>query len=210
MKFIHSHFFLWFILILPALPLIWDLYVNLRYYAEIMFLSGLWSIKFLVLSLAITPFSLLTKRWKWGRVISRWLLPRRRYFGVAAFGYAALHTLYYIRDVRSAYSIWLEAFDLPIFLGWLAVIVMFLLAITSNDYAIKKMGKGWKLLQRFSYLAAFGAFYHYYFFVDIPLDDFKFWLGVVIVAKVFHLGYRAFQKRGQRLRAMASKVQLKF
>ena len=38
--------------------------------------------------------------WKRGRTTT-WLKKNRRYFGVAAFGYAALHTVFYLIDAAT-------------------------------------------------------------------------------------------------------------
>lgn len=192
---LYSRQALWLCLAWPAFPLIWDFYEDLRHYPELMLITGLLSIQLLVLSLAITPFSLLTKRWHLMRKVSQWLLVRRRYFGVASFGYGFLHVAFYVRDVASPLSIWLEAFDLPVLVGWIGFLILLLLAVTSNDASIRIMGKRWKNLQRLSYPATFAIFLHWYYFVDFPLDDFQLWTGIVIAAKLLHVAYRFWQKR---------------
>jgi sulfoxide reductase heme-binding subunit YedZ len=65
--------------------------------------SGEWSVRLLILALMLTPLVQLFPQAQ----IVRWLVRRRRAFGVAAFGYAALHLLFYVlemgtlRDMRA-------------------------------------------------------------------------------------------------------------
>lgn len=196
-KIIDTPYALWLLLVWPAVPLVWDFYEDLRHYPELMLITGLWSIQFLVVALAITPLGLLTKRWVMMRKVSRWLLVHRRYFGVASFGYALLHLLFYIRDIGSLLGVWLEVFDIPILVGWIGAFIMLALALTSNDLSIRLMGKGWKQLQRMAYLAAIAIFIHWYYFVDFPMGAFYLWLGIMIAAKLVHIVYRIWQWRNR-------------
>ncbi|MCH8074080.1 MAG: hypothetical protein IIA09_19280 [Proteobacteria bacterium] len=89
---LNTRYFLWAVL---ALPLGW-LGNGLRngdlFYGEIIHVSGQLSARLLLLSLAITPLRLFFSDSNW----PNWLLHRRRYFGVAAFVYAILHTGVYL------------------------------------------------------------------------------------------------------------------
>ena len=94
-KTIFNHrFFLWFILAIPAPALLADIFEKNRYYAEIMYESGLLSVQLMVLALSLTPLQKLFKNWPSIRGGIRWLVKRRRAIGVASFGYAALHTFF--------------------------------------------------------------------------------------------------------------------
>ena len=93
----------------------------------------------------------------------RWMMKRRRYFGVAAFAYAALHTVLYIIDMGSLQAILGDALALGIWTGWVAFFVFVPLAVTSNDWSVRKMGPAWKTLQRWVYLAAVGTLLHWIF-----------------------------------------------
>ena len=99
---INSRYLLWVILFLPSLPLLKDFIWRERYYAEMMYESGVLSVQLLVLTLAITPISQLLKWLGQGQGIGLWFIQRRRYFGVASFVYALIHTALYVRSRRGS------------------------------------------------------------------------------------------------------------
>lgn len=192
----------WLILSLPSYPLLIDLFEDNRYYAEIMHLTGIWSIQLLVLTLAVTPFVLLVKRWETGRIVGRWLLKNRRYFGVASFGYAFLHVVFYIRGTGSLYNIYLEAFDIAFATGWIGFVLLILLFATSNNESVRRLGQKWKNLQRLIYPATVAIFIHWFYF-EFFWSDVIDWLIVLVIAKLIHLGLR--WRTGSRTR-MDSRV----
>ncbi len=196
---------LWLVLAWPSLPILWDFYENNRYFAEMMSITGILSIQLLVLTLSITPLMLLCKGWASGKQIMRWFLKRRRYFGLASFGYAALHLLIYIRDIGDFENIYLEAFDIAFTVGWLGFLIMVPAALTSNDYSIRKMGTAWKAMQRLIYPAAVLIFVHWLYF-EIFWDDALMWMGALAIVKAYHLSYRLVQKKwiGPRARQAAT------
>lgn len=83
-----------------------------------------------------------------------WL--ERRYLGVLSFLFLSAHVFFYFA---------LEAFELQalqqiytktyLIFGSLAFLILFSLALTSTDWAIRQLSKRWKQLHRFVYLAAF-------------------------------------------------------
>lgn len=180
---------LWLVLAWPSFPLVWDLFEDNRYYAEIMHLTGVLSTQLLVLTLAITPFTLFAKRWPIGRVVSLWLLKRRRYLGVAAFGYGFLHLIFYIRETNSLNVIYLEFFDLAFSFGWLGFLFLLPPFLTSNRLSIRQFRDKWKTLQRLSYIAVIAVFIHWLYF-DFFWDEALSWLAVLVAVKVFHVAYR--------------------
>jgi sulfoxide reductase heme-binding subunit YedZ len=104
-----------------------------------------------------TPLMMLTK----GGTFARWLRTNRRYFGVAAFAYAAVHTLAYVVGEGSFDRILAEASAFDLLMGWLAFAVFIPLAATSMDYAVRKMGLWWKWVQRWTYGAAILTLLHW-------------------------------------------------
>ncbi len=128
-------------------------------YEQMLHPTGEFSARFLIITMIITPFRMMfptSKFW-------RWMGARKRYFGVAAFGYAFLHTLFYLIDMGSWTSIWKDAFVFGIWTGWLAFIIFVPLAMTSNNWSVRKLGKNWKFLQRFVYVAAVATLLHWIF-----------------------------------------------
>jgi len=59
--------------------------------------TGEFAARFMIIAMMLTPLRMMFPS---ARPI-RWLMARRRYLGVAAFGYAALHTFYYVVDLGS-------------------------------------------------------------------------------------------------------------
>lgn len=79
----------------------------------------------------------------------------RRQIGVAIFGYAVLHYIAVImKQICKTGGFW-PSYLLKVvpFTGFLAFLLLFLLAITSNDYSVRKMGiKRWKQLHLWAYV----------------------------------------------------------
>ncbi|OUU78960.1 MAG: hypothetical protein CBC38_06255 [Gammaproteobacteria bacterium TMED78] len=93
--------------------------------------------------------------------LSKWLLSNRRYFGVASFAYALLHTIVYLDRIADKDRILNDFISLEYLSGWLGLIIFLLLAITSNNYSQRFMGRYWKKLHRFVYLAVVLIFFHW-------------------------------------------------
>jgi sulfoxide reductase heme-binding subunit YedZ len=91
----------------------------------------------------------------------QWLKKNRRYLGVAAFGYALLHTIFYLIDKAGLDPVLSELPRLYIWTGWVAFLIFVPLAITSNDYFVRRMGTWWKWLQRWTYAAAVLTLVHW-------------------------------------------------
>ncbi|MEP1443241.1 MAG: hypothetical protein ABJK39_09560 [Hyphomicrobiales bacterium] len=187
-----SPFAVWFALSWWAWPLVWDLFENNRYYAEIMHVTGVLSVQLLVLTTAITPLTHLIKRWEIGKIVGRWLLKNRRYFGVAAFGYGLLHLIFYIRETYDLYIIYLEFFDITLFVGWLGFIFLIPAFLTSNAASVRYLGTRWKTLQQLSYLAIVPLFIHWILF-DFFLDEVLTWIAIFVIAKAIHIGFKLAQ-----------------
>lgn len=121
--------------------------------------SGEFSARFMIIAMMISPLRLLFPKVGW----LHWLLRRRRYLGVAAFGYALLHTIFYILSMGALQPMLDEFWALGIWTGWVAFVVFVPLVITSNDVSQRWLLARWKLLQRFVYLAAILTLIHWIF-----------------------------------------------
>ncbi len=129
--------------------------------------SGETSARLMIVAMMIGPLADLTGPRSW----VRWLLKHRRHIGVAAFGYAALHTLYYLVDMDWSIADMLTEIDATgIWTGWIALIVMLLPALASNDAAMRMLRRNWKRVQQLAYAAALFTLLHWIFIVyDAPL-----------------------------------------
>lgn len=119
--------------------------------------SGEFSARFLIIAMMATPLAMLLKGWR-GPI---WLKKNRRYLGVAAFGYALLHTVFYLIDKGSMARVIGEIPRFYIWTGWIAFVIFIPLAITSMDYFVRVMGTWWKFLQRWTYPAAVLTLLHW-------------------------------------------------
>jgi sulfoxide reductase heme-binding subunit YedZ len=164
-KILDSRFFIWALLALPSVPMIGALSLvqpepgGMRVAEMLLHPTGEFSARFLIITMILTPMRMLFP----GSGFWRWMMKRRRYFGVASFAYAAFHTVLYIFDMGSLQAILGEAFAIGIWTGWLAFFIFIPLALTSNDWSVRRMGLAWKTLQRWVYVAAVATLLHWIF-----------------------------------------------
>ncbi len=81
---------------------------------ELLHPTGEFSARLLIITLMISPLALIFCQ---GRFI-QWLERNRRYFGVAAFGYALQHTIFYLLDEGSFSGVIGELDRTYIWTGW--------------------------------------------------------------------------------------------
>lgn len=118
--------------------------------------TGLWTIRFLLIALAVTP---LRAALDWGK-----LLLLRRMLGLTALAYAVAHfSLYIVQqngDLPMVASEIVHRFYLTI--GFTVLLGLTTLGATSTDAAIRRMGRWWKRLHRLAYLLGVLALLHYF------------------------------------------------
>lgn len=153
-----NKYWLWLILSIPLIGMLIGISNGRATYDVLMHATGEFAGRFLIVSLIATPLFLMFPDARF----SAWLVRNRRYFGVAAFSYTLLHTIFYLYE-KSFDHVMSEFLQIGLLTGWIAFFIFIPLAITSNDYFIKKMGSAWKKLQRWVYLAAVLTFVHWAF-----------------------------------------------
>ena len=84
--------------------------------------TGEFAARFMIIAMIISPFRLMFPKAKFWM----WMMRRRRYFGVAAFFYAAVHTVFYIVDMNSLQAMLDEFWALGIWTGWAAFFIFIL------------------------------------------------------------------------------------
>ncbi|MCS6906829.1 MAG: protein-methionine-sulfoxide reductase heme-binding subunit MsrQ [Anaerolineales bacterium] len=145
--------------LLPAAILMWDWLngnLSVNPVQEAIQRSGRIAITLLVATLAMRPLS------HWLRQNA--LLAQRRPLGLYAFAYALLHVgLFLFFDYQLALPlIYQELVEKPyLWFGAGAFVILLPLAITSFRPWIHKLGKAWKRLHRWTYVAAILAVLHY-------------------------------------------------
>ena len=118
--------------------------------------TGTLAIRFLLISLAISPLRFLLK--------NTWPLKFRRMLGLFAFFYAFLHfSIYAVLDQQlDPVRMWEDLAERPyIMAGTTALIVLIALAVTSNRRMVKRLGKRWLELHRLVYIAATAGVIHF-------------------------------------------------
>lgn len=151
--------------------------------------TGEWAIRWIVIILSLTPFSILT-----GKKPS---LSVRQATGITAFVYAGLHFLFFCVDKG-----WLETFkEVGSVLGLIATLVMMALAITSNTRSMRFLRKKWKKLHRLAYLAGILAVLHVAF---LKHGD---WIPYLIILAIGFLLRTKVMKEWFSLRRNKRKVQ---
>jgi methionine sulfoxide reductase heme-binding subunit len=156
---------------------------------------GLWALRFLILSLAITPLR---------RLGGPNLVRYRRAIGLLAFTYATLHlTVYMVLDQGlDLAAIWADIVKRPyITVGMLAFIILVPLAVTSNAPMIRRLGgAAWQRLHRFVYAAAAAAAIHFVMVVKSWPAEPLIYAGIVAALLLFRLVVRL-QKRARPARS---------
>jgi sulfoxide reductase heme-binding subunit YedZ len=145
--------------------------------------TGLWTLRFLCITLAATPLRRLTG---WNALIRF-----RRMFGLFAFFYGSLHFLTYVIADRFAgldfsegmvawatvtnlaLAIWDDIYKRPyITIGFTAFTCMLPLAATSTAGMIRRLGgKRWQALHRLVYVSAVGGVLHYWWLVKADVSS---------------------------------------
>jgi len=162
---LRARLFLWLVLLLPGLVISWRYANGTMFYGEVIHATGEWSIRLMMLAMAATPVMLALP----GKVFSRWLMKNRRYFGVASFFYALLHTVVYLDKTALLADIIEEAFAPEYLTGWIATLIFAVLAATSNDASVRWLKRAWKAVHRAVYVAAILAFAHWVLVAFNPL-----------------------------------------
>lgn len=178
----------WILLSLPAILLIHGYWTGDTIAMDMLHPTGEWSARFMIIALMITPLSVIFGNRRW----VGWLMKRRRSFGLAAFGYAALHLLFYLIDMEELEPILAEFWAPGIWTGWAALLVFVPLAMTSNNASMRRLQQGWKRLQRLAYVAALLTLAHWLLIHDgvttalvhfIPLLTVQLLRAIIIYAK---------------------------
>jgi sulfoxide reductase heme-binding subunit YedZ len=155
--------------------------------------TGIWTIRMLVLTLAITPLRRLTG---WNRLVQY-----RRMLGLFAFFYASLHLATYFVDQGFALKFILaDVAKRPfITMGMIAFALMVPLALTSTKGWIRRLGKKWQLLHRLVYVSGAAAAVHYLWKVKVATGSPVYYASLVGALLAFRV-YWALRQKQKALR----------
>ncbi|GAB2785890.1 protein-methionine-sulfoxide reductase heme-binding subunit MsrQ [Halomonas shantousis] len=151
----------------------------------------------LLCTLSLTPLTRLT-RWKGFSVI-------RRQLGLWTFGYGVLHLLCYLLFILGLNWTALGE-DLQkrpyIIVGALALLILLALAVTSNRYAMRKLGKRWKPLHKAVYLVLALVLLHFLWIVRADLTEWSVYAAVALALMLLRIPTvaRRLSRLGGRMR----------
>lgn len=154
------------IAILPALPLLWRIAtgdLGPRPLTEVSHVTGLWAIRLLAATLAITPLIELVRQPR--------LVAARRILGVSVFVWMIAHFVAFVADKSFNLSVVAHELFARIYLliGAIALLMLAALAATSTDGAVRRLGADkWKRLHRLVYAITLLGLAH--FFMQSKLD----------------------------------------
>ena len=155
--------------------------------------TGDWTLRFLLLSLAVTPVRKLVG---WA-----WLASFRRMLGLFAFFYATLHfSTYLVLDFFFALDLILE--DIVerryVTAGFFGFVSLIPLALTSTKGMIRRLGgERWRRLHRLVYVAAAAGVVHYLWLVKIDIIPPLAYGAVLTVLLGLRLWFRFAARRGR-------------
>lgn len=145
--------------------------------------TGDWTLRFLLITLAITPVR---------RIFSQPDLIRfRRMLGLWAFFYGCLHLITWVWFDRffDLQEMWADLTKRRfITAGMAGFVLMIPLAVTSTTGWIRRLGRNWAKLHRLVYLSALAGVVHYWWLVksDIRLPlMYGVILGLLLVVRLF-------------------------
>lgn len=184
---------LFIVCLIPLTLMAWDAFNNqlgANPIEKIMRRTGDWTLRFLLITLTITPARQLLNL--------PWLIKLRRMLGLFAFFYALLHFTNYI---------WLDQyFDVNeiikdvikrkyITVGFVCFLMLIPLAITSTNNMVKRLGgKRWQKLHKSVYVIAIGGVIHYLWLVKKDLSEPLIYAALLAVL----LGYRIWQHQRKK------------
>ena len=160
---------------------------------------GVWALRFLAVTLAISPAAKLLRQ--------PWLIRYRRRIGLFAFAYVCLHLTTYVA-IDQAFDWRTIGKDIAkrpyITIGMAAFALLIPLAITSADGLRRKLGpRRWKRLHQLIYLIAPLGVVHYYLLVKAdhrpPLI-----YGAIILALLGYRLVRALIEKARKMRTAAA------
>ncbi len=160
--------------------------------------TGDWALRLLLATLAVTPLRRLTG---WGELIRL-----RRMLGLFSFFYASLHLATYVILDLGFNLAWVaeDVVKRPyITIGFGVFLLLLPLALTSNQWSIRRLGRRWKRLHRLVYPAAAGAVLHYLWLVKADPRTPLIYLGVLLLLLALRLPGRWLGMSSQSLRRPA-------
>tara|TARA_R110002049_G_scaffold117332_7_gene270780 strand:+ start:8988 stop:9599 length:612 start_codon:yes stop_codon:yes gene_type:complete len=181
---------IWAIYLLLALPIPYFFYLGLTGgigrdpVKGLEHLYGEWALKLLIVGLAVTPLR---------RYLGVNLIRFRRAIGVMTFFYVLAHLLVWAAlDVQTLGRVWADILKRPyITIGMAGFLCLLPLALTSNNWSVRRLGPQWRKLHRLTYAAVLLGGVHYIWLVKgIQLEPLMY-MAVIVALLALRLPKRA-------------------
>ena len=189
---------LFILALLPFVYLVWGLFydaLGANPVNEFIRETGVWGLRFLLITLCVTPLRRITG---WNAVMKF-----RRMLGLYAFFYSALHLIAYVifeAELDIIYVLKDAIYRMYITVGWIGLLPLIPLAITSTDGMVRRLGgKRWQQLHRLVYLATLASVGHYLLLVKADLRDPMFYLVIFLLLMLLRAPPVARQLSGYRI-----------
>lgn len=147
---------------------------------------GIWALRFIMITLAMTPLRQVSKR--------NWIGLFRRMLGLFAFFYVLMHFLtWLILDQElNATAIADDIVKRPfITIGFIAFLLLVVMAATSTNNIRRKLGGRWQLIHNSVYAVGTLGVWHYWWQVKKDISEPLIYAIVLVVL----LGYRVWRKK---------------
>ena len=170
---------IFFISLMPILIIFYQIIFNQlgpEPVKEITHVTGNWTLRFIIITLAMTPLQKFTKLNFW--------ITYRRMFGLFVFFYASAHMMTYVGiDYRFDWSsisddIIKKKF---IFAGFLAWLLLVPLALTSSKRMIRLLRDKWKKLHKLIYIISLLGIIHYLWLVKVVTVEPLIYLIIIVI-----------------------------
>jgi sulfoxide reductase heme-binding subunit YedZ len=188
---------LFLLCLFPLLGLVWGFYHNELGANPIEYIThktGDWTLRFLLITLCVTPLRKLLNQPKLARF--------RRMLGLFAFFYGCLHltTWVWLDKFFDVHEMWKDVLKRRfITVGMTGFVLMIPLAITSTSGWVRRLGfVRWQRLHRLIYFSALAGVIHYYWLVKSDVRLPLLYGGILAVL----LGYRLVHSRSSAAKQM--------
>ena len=152
---------------------------------DIILTTGIWALRFLLVTLAITP----VRRLSGVNVVIQY----RRMLGLFTFFYACVHLLSYMVFDRlfQIGEILADIANRPfIMAGMTALALMIPLAVTSTKGWIRRLGRRWQTLHRLVYFSAAAGCLHFAWKVKVVAGEPVYYAAILTMLLGFRLLWR--------------------
>lgn len=163
-------------------------------------LLGLWAFRFLCLGLAVTPLR---------DLLGINLIAYRRALGLLAFYYVLAHFAVYLTLDRGLIlsSIVGDILKRPyIMLGMAGLLMLIPLALTSNQWSIRRLGQRWNKLHKLIYPILLVAILHYALSLKVIDPEAAFYIAVTIILLGYRLARPKIMERKRAKRVAATRA----